>query len=541
MFEVWLKGRGHDPEAITDKARADLAVEYEAEIRGKSGDPPGERKDPDRPAQDGKIEKRIESGPSGNGKSTDNPGDGEIFTSGVEAERARVTDINEALELVRGIDGAEAIATRGITGGDEAAAVRRSLLKLTREGREESVGPAIHVRDNEKDCTRATLAAGLLLREGFKPDGKKIDGPLNDRGAFNGVKFTDELAERGERYVDMTMMEMARECIRLDGQTVPHGREELLRRAFTTHAIANVLGATANKLLLKGYDENPGTALMWVGTREVADFKTVTETRLSEASDLKELNQAGEIEHGTVTDVAETYAIKTFGRMYVFTRQDMINDDLGALTTWTQRMGAAANRLVDDRVYTVLLANGNMSDGTALFHADHGNLQTGAGSNLDDTSLDLARQEMREQTDLAGLARLNIIPKFLLGPPALEGLMKRLLQSTEIRRTLTGTTDIDSRETNANIWQNALMPIIEPRIAATGSGGQAGGSDTAYYVVANSNQANHLIAAFLRGFRRPTIERADPPNDVLGIGWRTYFDTEGAALDHRGIHKSDGV
>ena len=537
MFEIWLKGRGHDPDTLTDKTRADLAVEYEAEVRGKREGPPAEGRVE---VVDLKPGERAEI-PAGSRITPIDIDPDAIRLEGRKAERARVGAINDALEMAGDADGLNEIAARGIADGDESEVVQRALLKHVREGRKESAGPAIHARDSEKDCNRATLAAGLMLREGFEPDDKKISGPLNARGAFNGVKFNEELADRGERYSQMSVMDLARECIRLDGEMVPHGREELIRRAFTTHSLANIMGATANKLLLKGYDENPGTALSWVGTREVADFKTVTETRLSEATDLTLLNDAGEIKHGDIDDTKETYAVKTYGQMYVFTRVDMINDDLGALNTWTQRMGAAANRLVDDRVYTVLLANAALDDTVALFHATHGNLQTGAGSNLDDTSLDLARQEMREQTDLKGVARLNIIPKFLLGPPALEGLMKRLLQSTEIRRTLSGTTDIDARETNANIWQNALMPIIEPRIAATGSGGMTGGSDTAYYVVANSNQANHLIAAFLRGFRRPTIERADPPNNTLGIGWRSYFDITGAALDHRGIHKSDGV
>lgn len=58
------------------------------------------------------------------------------------------------------------------------------------------------------------------------------------------------------------------------------------------------------------------------------------------------------------------------------------------------KMGRAAKATIGDLVYAILTKNPKLSDGKALFHADHKNLSTGA---ISVSSTDDARKLMRLQ------------------------------------------------------------------------------------------------------------------------------------------------
>lgn len=115
---------------------------------------------------------------------------------------------------------------------------------------------------------------------------------------------------------------------------------------------------------------------------------------MSEAPDLKEILEGGEYTNGALSERAESYSLKTYGRMMVLTRVAIINDDLGGFTRIPNAFGASAARLEADKVYNLLTSNPNMSDSKALFHADHKNLMTGADLSI--ASLGVARAEMRK-------------------------------------------------------------------------------------------------------------------------------------------------
>ena len=73
--------------------------------------------------------------------------------------------------------------------------------------------------------------------------------------------------------------------------------------------------------------------------------------------------------------------------------------------------GSAAANLESDIVYSILLANAAMADGTALFDNNHGNTGTGA---IDVTNVGAGRAKMRLQKGLDGVTLLNIAPRYML-------------------------------------------------------------------------------------------------------------------------------
>jgi hypothetical protein len=67
--------------------------------------------------------------------------------------------------------------------------------------------------------------------------------------------------------------------------------------------------------------------------------------------------------------------VRTYGRIFAFTREMIINDDLGALDQWMRAAGRLAVEFEARLLSDLLTANAGLgpvlSDGKTLFHADH--------------------------------------------------------------------------------------------------------------------------------------------------------------------------
>lgn len=136
---------------------------------------------------------------------------------------------------------------------------------------------------------------------------------------------------------------------------------------------------------------------------------------------LLKVNEHGEFTAGTLTEAGESIRVATFGRIFGYSRQSMINDDLGAL----ERIGAiaaASARQLEADVCVELLASGSglgplMGDGKRLFHADHRNVA--ATASAPDEGIAEAVLAMRTQVGLDKRV-IGIEPTAVVIPAALE-------------------------------------------------------------------------------------------------------------------------
>ncbi len=117
-----------------------------------------------------------------------------------------------------------------------------------------------------------------------------------------------------------------------------------------------------------------------------------------------------------------------------------------------------------------------------------------------------------------GNAPTGVMPKSLLTPPALYATARQLYTSTEIRDPNTS----GAKYGTANIFANRYQPLVSAYI---GSGsGISGGSDTAWYLLADPNDLPVMVVSFLDGKEAPTVESSDVDFSVLGIQFRGYYD-----------------
>lgn len=423
----------------------------------------------------------------------------------IRAERARITGITTSGRSTRA---APALIERLINEGTPLEAARAALL-------EDAVS-----RDNASriDTLCATAVTGRREAD-FRE--AAIDALL----IRNGVPVaTPHPAARD--LARTSLLSMAESLLSMRGQETRGSADQVLARAYTHTSgdFPQLLANIGEKALLTGYELEPASHRAWVRETELSDFKAVARVGLSDAPTLTNVPEGGEYSYGTFGERGETIQLATYGRLFSITRQCLINDDLGALTRIPQAFGASARRKEADMVYAILTTNANMQDGVALFHATHANLLTGAGSVLNVAGLDAARKAMRLQTAAQG-AVLNVVPRYLIVPAALETAAEVLIAST---------TRVD--QTNPGVpmpaFIRSLQLVVDPRLDAA--------SATAWYLAADANQVDTIELARLAGQNGLFTETREGWN-VDGTEFKARLDVGVKAIDWRGLLKSAGA
>jgi hypothetical protein len=329
---------------------------------------------------------------------------------------------------------------------------------------------------------------------------------------------THQLSEPARQFYGMTTVDMARDMLQRAGvATTGLAPAALVTRALhTTSDFAIILGDTVGRSLRAAYSAAPAGVKMAAAQTTARDFRARQRIMLGEAPTLEKVNEAGEFTSGTMAESAETFKVDTFGRIIDFSRQAVINDDLGALTNLSARFGQAAAQFENQFLVDLLLSNPVMSDGATLFHATHGNLAV-LGASPSDTYLADARTGMRRQTGLSG-EPIAVTPKFLIVPPELEDVALKLVTAITPAKT-------DDVNTHTN-----LSVIVEPRFT----------SATAWYLAAAPAEIDGLEYAYLEGAPGPQIESRNG-FEVDGVQIKVRLDFGAGFVDWRGWYRNAGA
>jgi len=532
-FKKWLKERGLKLDELGDEQRDALRTDFDAEqtraddavaavaaerervnaIRALGGDDvPDEVIE--RSITDGKTveETRAEiTAVQKRTKMTGNIDPGKVAADAVTAERERVN----AIRSLGGDDVPAEVIERSITEGRTLNEARTEVLSAIRQNRPSVGSPAIHIQSGE--MTRMLLEDAMLTRAG------------QEAIILEDKKTGEQRAEEARKHHDISMFDVCRHALMLDGGNVPTGRDETIRAAFSTASLPIILGNIANKSLLKGYTSVPATWQKWCSIGSVSDFKEVTGARLTDTGALEKVPNSGEVKYGAALEEYEKYSVATYAKNFGVTRQNIINDDLRVITRIPQAMGAKAGRKAGDLVYAHLLANGAMTDTVALFHATHKNLNITA--TLAKATLATCVTAFAKQTDKEGQP-INVEPKILLVPPDLRVTALELVKPGVI--VITGSTDAVRPAYNA-LGDLNIEVVSEPRLSNILYSGY---STTTWFMIGDPNIVDTIVVAFLNGQQTPTIERFNAGPDVMGIIFRMFIDVGCKSLDHRGMQKN---
>jgi hypothetical protein len=294
-------------------------------------------------------------------------------------------------------------------------------------------------------------------------------------------------------------------------------------RTHTTSDFPFILANVANKVLRKAYELTPSTFQSWTVKDFASDYKELSRVALSEAPPLDIIPEATEYTYGTFGESKEVFSVVKHGKMFRISDIAIANDDLSAFTRTSRAFVAAAKRGLNNRVYQELTTNANMSDGIPLFHADHDNLAA-SGATISIGTLSTARLAMRTQTGLQTDDPLNISPKFLIVPAALE------TYADEVLNTMEGYDATDGPGVR-NPFYKKLIVVVEAFLDTI--------DPAAWYLAGDPRMIDTVAIAYLDGREEPYVEwREDWMTD--GVELKCRFSYGVKALDFRGVYLNEG-
>ncbi len=406
----------------------------------------------------------------------------------------------------------------------EAKAIRegwdstRTELEILRANRPKA--PAIHVHD--QNVSTQVLEAACMLTAGLDEPEKHCQEQALDLAAkrFRG---------------GIGLQELLLEAAWANGYTGRNFRDSrnVLKFAFnpgieaglSTIDIGGILSNVANKFLLEGFFSVERTWRNITAVRNVSDFKTVTSYRLIGKDQYEIVAPGGELKHGTLGEEQYTNKADTYGLLLSIDRRDIINDDLGAITTVPRKLGRGSGLKINDVFWTIFLAN------TDFFQVANKNFLSGADTVLGIDGLTKAEVAFMDQVDGDGKP-IGIMPLIMLVPTALSAIGTQLFKSMELRDTTAST-----KYPVSNPHQGKFRVEVSRYLS---NASYTGNSAKAWYLLADPTDLPVIEVAFLNGQESPTIETAEADFNVLGIQMRGYHDFGVNLQDPRGGVKAKG-
>ena len=440
---------------------------------------------------------QSESTPAPNNAPAATVNENEIRARVVAEQKARVQGINDLFAMFGGKH--SELQAQCIADIDCSVDKAKDLIlaELGKDATPSNTQGNSHIYAGNGNFTGDGIRQALMSRAGYEE--READN------VFNGMTLREyarmSLTERGVGVASYNPMQMV-------GLALTH----------STSDFGNILLDVSNKSLIQGWEEAPETYDQWTKKGQLSDFKTAHRVGMGGFPSLRQVREGAEYKYITTSDKGETIALATYGEIFSVTRQAIINDDLNQLTDVPMKMGRAARATIGDLVYAVLVDNAKLSDGKALFHADHKNL---AGGAISVASLDDARKLMRLQKE--GERPLNIRPAFVLVPVGLESLANQTIRSTSVKGA-----DINAGIINP--VKDFATVISEPRLDE---------ADPAAWYLAAAKGTDTIEVAYLNGVDTPYIDQMEGFN-TDGIATKIRIDAGVAPLDYRGLVKSTG-
>lgn len=294
-----------------------------------------------------------------------------------------------------------------------------------------------------------------------------------------------------------------------------------------------LISSLTNVSLLAAWEEaNPSYRTVFTAGAPANDFKNIHRVRLSESPNLPRWQDNTAPEEVALTDERESYACEAYSEQVSFSYKMVVNDNLSAISRVPADLARAAARTVNALAWSVVTANPTLQDGVALFSAATGNRKKANTSTgvISVTNLGAARSIMRLQVGVntkggnASQAILNLTPRYLVVPAALETLAQQIVTSiSDPAAALSAGV--------ANPFRG-LEVVVEPLLDAA--------SALQWYLFAPPSEATTVEYCYLAGNETPSV-RTWVDDATLSLHYAVLTTFGCKAVDFRGAVRSTGA
>jgi len=436
-----------------------------------------------------------------------------------QARRDRITTMVKAAIATPGADLTQ-LQQLAKSAFNEGWSEQTTELAILRAGR--PAAPAIH--KGQAPASDAVLAAATLLSCG-----------VSDKKLAEDLDFGPRVVEAAWQHRRMGLHQLIAAALQANGMHVEHGGQglfaSLMRAApamrsiqasgggFSTVNLAGILGTVGNKLLLDSFTNVAVTFQEICQLSDFNNFLTYTQYRMTAGGGYEVVGNKGEIKHADLGEESYTNRLDTRGKMVTLSRQDIINDDLGALQQLFRLLGRDAALSLEETVYDAFMEGSDV-----IFTSARANRLTSAALSM--ATLQSADAALMAQTNENGKP-IYAMGSRLVVPPALKALADAIF----ISENVVGSTSAPE----ANTMRGRARPVTSPFLSLAA---MTGSSASNWYLFADPALVPFLQVGFLQGKRQPTVETADAQFDTLGVSMRSYFDWGVAVVDYRGANKS---
>jgi len=392
-------------------------------------------------------------------------------TDAVAADRARVKGIREAAapfmshvgqaELDRMIDDGTSVddANRVIMAAAASGQPRTSRVEITRD---------------ERETKRIGMTAAAVAQ----------------------MLHSDPSDDRARPFMDMSFVDMAAD---LTGSARPRttgGRAEILMNAgHSTSDFPLILANAFNMVIEDAYSLVTPTFTEFSREKTFNDFRAHDIVRPDNFPTLNKVGENGEIKFGTFGESKETMALASYATGLSISRQLMVNDTFNGIAEVIMNAANIVPDFEEATFWKMMLSNPKLSDGKAIFHADHNNIAaTGA---INTVNVGEGRKAMRSHKLADGRAISGNFPAVLIVGPERE---------TEAEQFLAPV--LAAEQINVNPLAKRLRLVVTEQI-----------TDDKWFLTVDKSRPSHAFKhGYLDGYRAPRVRVDDP------------FGTQGTAL-----------
>lgn len=296
-----------------------------------------------------------------------------------------------------------------------------------------------------------------------------------------------------------------------------------LREALGS-AVFDAIGLDAShNALQEGYGEVPQDWRNFVQIRSTTDFKTINSSALSGFANPLEVKENAPYTEANLVDQKISYNIAKYGHILRLSLEATMNDEMGAFQRKVRDMGNAFANLLNESIIGVII-DGSATfdvDSTALFHANHSNLNTSSALTL--STVETAVAKLMNQTG-RNSEKIYLRPKGILCSPSLMMQAAEIVSSTQ---KVGGSSTVPLDNAVARL---GLGYVVSPHVDSV---------STSWYLFSDKPCVE---IAFLNGRTEPEVFME--PDNTGGtfyndsIAWKFRLPFGADIIDYRGMVKS---
>lgn len=420
----------------------------------------------------------------------------------VRAERQRCRSIQNRCAVAGHDDLADDFIDRGLTLEE----VADELFKKMADDNPALGAGRTQIVADAQDKFRAAVTDGLSLRAGLSVE-KPADGHEDFRGRSLLRIAEEAIIVAGGNVRSMNKMDMAAVALGMPVRGVP---------AASTSDFPLIMSNVANKRMMQAWAEAAVTWDIFCNVVDGSDFKPMQGLDISALPTLDLLKENGEYHTVNMSEVGESYIIKTYGNMFYLNRHMVVNDDLRVFLKVPIMFGSAAKRTINNHVYGMLNnASLTMSDGNALFSAARKNIATGGAPAK--ATLSEGRKLMRQFKDPGGETTLNLSPKYIVAGSEYETDLDVILLSAAL-------PEADLSSGVVNPFKAKMIPVIDSA--------QDYYDSNAWFMFPEKSASDTIEVAFLDGNQSPYLEDM-VDFDTDGIKYKCRLDFGAGVMTSR--------